>query len=707
MAPPYLQFPVPYLKIDLDEQSLEVPGTKRAGQTAHYRNASLPFVGLDSPGTVKNLQEVFENGLYYGGPDAPCLGQRTLISKEPLRWADSLEWQSYGTVDARRRAIGSGIYKLFRDGVVGGGTLQTVGIWSRNVANWQLIDLSLHLFNLVNVALYDTLGRDSVEHVINHAETSIVFASTQNIPTLLQLSHRTPCLKVIVVIEELEEEAKCILTMWARSHNVKLMEFSEIEALGQAHPCKPLPASSDAIATICYTSGTTGVPKGVVLTQGSLAIGAHALLYGGKFDGEPVVEFSYLPLAHIFERVVQLSVFVSGGSVGFGTGDPLRLIEDMQLVKPTILVSVPRVMNRIVAAAMAASKAPGLKGTLFNYALATKLANFRKNGETKHVLWDRLIFSKIQAILGGKLKMLGLGSAPMHPVGLEFLKISLGCQVIEGYGSTENCGAGGRAVAFDPTSAGTVGPPGISMEWKLVNVPALDYSSEDKPNPRGEICTRGATQFTGYFKDETNTKAAIDKEGWFHTGDVGELDSKGRFKIIDRVKNIMKLAQGEYVAVERIETMYSASPVVAQLYVHGDSLQSYLVAVLVPDPVQLASIASIVLKARVVPDDHGRLGQAIADPQVVDALFTELAKEGNKNDLKGYEHIVPVYPTVRSQARRFEKIKRIHVTLDLCTVEEGTLTPTLKIRRKDAYNKWKGAIDAMYKLPEPTTRALL
>ncbi|TCD69755.1 hypothetical protein EIP91_006291 [Steccherinum ochraceum] len=682
---PFLEFPVLYGKLDLERQSLEMPGTKRPGQTAHYRNASHPFIEANSPGTIHNFHEVFENGLYYSGAEALCLGERKLISKNPVRWSDSFEWQTYGTVDARRRAVGAGLYKLFQDGTLSSGALRTVGIWSRNIPNWQIVDLGLHLYHLVNVALYDTLGKDSVEYVINHAETSIIFASTQNIPLLLALVHKVPCLKIIVAMEELEPDVKTILTTWAQSQNIRLMLFSEIEELGSV----PLPPSGEAIATICYTSGTTGVPKGALLSQQAMCSAAHCLMYGAKYEGEPLVEFSYLPLAHIFERIVALSTLTGGGCIGYGTGDPLRLIEDMQLIRPTILVSVPRVMNRVVAAAMATSTAGGLKGTLFNWAVQTKLQNFHANGETKHSLWDRVVFKKIQAVLGGRVKLLGLGSAPMSPASLEFLKIALGCDIIEGYGCTENCGAGSRANAPDFTSAGTVGPPNISMEFKLVDVPALGYTSEDKPNPRGEICTRGVNNFNGYYKDEANTKAALDDEGWLHTGDVGELDSKGRFTIIDRVKNIMKLSQGEYVAVEKIESVYSASPVAAQLFVYGDSLQSYLIAILIPDPLQLAPIASKVLGTTISPTETETLKEVVQDEKVIDALLHELDREAKKNGLKG-----------------FEKIKRIHVTLDLFTVEEGTITPTLKIRRKEAYKKYKQEIDTMYALPEPTRSPL-
>ncbi|KAH8102240.1 acetyl-CoA synthetase-like protein [Cristinia sonorae] len=691
MSLPYVRYPIPYPPLDYEKQSVEVPGTKRAGQTGHYRNASQAFVDLNYAETIHNAQEAFENGLAIAGPDAPCLGQRRLISKNPVQWSPDFEWQSYGTVNSRRHALGSGLAKLFHDGVIGGGPLQTVGIWSKNTANWKLIDLSLELYNLVSVALYDTLGQDSVEYVINHAETSIIFASTQNIPTLLKIAARTPCLKVIVAMDEVSEGAQSVLTSWAQSQSIKFMSLNEVEILGSKNPIKPPSASSSAIATICYTSGTTGTPKGALLTQGSLALSARNNMSGGDYADQPAVLLSYLPLAHVFERIMEMLTITFGGAIGYGTGDPLRLMEDLQILRPSIFPSVPRVLNRIVSAVMAASNAGGFKGAMFNKALNVKMANYRKDGTVKHALWDRLVFSKVQAILGGRICFVGVGSAPMNAASIDFLRhlIYKTHETFQGYGATETGGSATRTYPNDKLAAGTVGAPAISVEIKLVDVPALGYTSEDKPNPRGEICMRGVPLFKGYFKNEEATKACLDEEGWYHSGDVGELDSQGRFRIIDRVKNIMKLSQGEYVALERIESLYSASPIAAQLYVHGDSLQSYLVAVLVPDLVQLASIASAVSATAVTPDDHAGLSKALNDEKVVRRLMAELEKEGEKNNLKG-----------------FEKIKRVHLSLKPFTVEEGTLTPTLKIRRKDAYLKFKNEIESMYTV-ESSTRSQL
>jgi len=209
----------------------------------------------------------------------------------------------------------------------------------------------------------------------------------------------------------------------------------------------------------------------------------------------------------------------------------------------------------------------------------------------------------------------------------------------------------------------------------------MGYHADDKPNPRGEIYLRGEMNFKGYYKDPKKTAETIDEEGWLRTGDVGEIDECGRLRIIDRVKNIMKLAQGEYVAVEKIENMYAASTLIQQLYVHGDSLQDYLLGVLVPDPPTFAKLVSKVRGKDVAAEDMATLSEATKDPQIVEAALAEISKEARRAGLKG-----------------FETVKRIHLTMEPFSIENGLLTPTFKVRRRDALTKYKEELDALYAL---------
>ncbi|TFK88691.1 acetyl-CoA synthetase-like protein [Polyporus arcularius HHB13444] len=674
----YLPVPLPP-NADFKKQCVEVPGTKRPGQTAHYRGSAFPYVTLESPNVFTNLVEIYDEG-FQRAKGGPFLGTRPIISTNPLKYADYHEWQSWTEVDARRRALGSALHKLFQSGRVGGGDLPTVGIWSKNCANWQIIDLALQAYGKVGVSLYDTLGKDAAEFIINHSELSIIFATPSHIPALLKLASKCPVMKIIVAMDPLDSKEKSVLTAWGESAGVEIKELAELEEFGRANLVEVLPATAEQIATICYTSGTTGLPKGVVITHGAMAQAVYGYLHQFELTSDTTM-MSFLPLAHIYERVMELNAIAVGAQIGYTTGDPLTLLEDFAVLKPHFVPLVPRVLNRIYQSAMAAGTAPGVKGALFRKAVATKLHNLRTTGDFHHALWDRLVFRKLHAVLGGRMKLLTTGSAPISASVMDFLK---GKHVLTPYGMTENCGSFVRTWSYDPTSSGTVGSPLPNCELKLIDVPSMGYSAEDKPYPRGEICMRGAQRFKCYYKDPQKTAETIDEEGWLRTGDVGLLDDCLRLKIIDRVKNIMKLAQGEYVALENVENVYSGSPLVAQLYVHGDSLQSYLIAVAVPDPVQFAALISRVKGKPVAPENLAALAEATQDPQVVAAFLAELQKPARAAKLKG-----------------FETIKRIHLTTTALTTENGCLTPTLKIKRKETYTFFKEPLDALYALGEP------
>ncbi|KAG1749004.1 uncharacterized protein EDB91DRAFT_1111955 [Suillus paluster] len=663
--------------VDYNIQSIAVPGTKRPGQTAHYRNA---YYGLVDVNALPTLPDIFDNG-YNINPDNRLLGHRPVVSTNPLKFGTYV-WQTYRQVDGRRRRIGSALHSLFSHGELQGEDLETVGIWSQNRPEWQLVDFALHAYNKVGVSLYDTLGKDSVEYIINHAHLSILFTTADHIPALLKLAPKVAVMKMIVSFDSLSPDAYKAFVAWGETVGVQVKELSEFEKYGEEHLIPPLPVSRDTVASLCYTSGTTSQPKGVILTHGNLASSAYSNMFGMDYPPSTSL-LSYLPLAHIYERVVELTTVAIGGCIGFFTGDPLRLLEDAQMLKPNFFPSVPRVLNRVYQSAMAAGNVPGLKGALFRAAVRAKLEQYHTTGVSTHAFWDALVFRKVRAVLGGNLVLVCTGSAPISAEVIDFLKIALFCEVTEGYGMTENCGVCTHTCAADPNCGGTIGPPQPVNELKLVDVTSMNYTVEDKPNPRGELCVRGPNCFTSYYKDEKNTRETL-KDGWIHTGDVAEIDAQGRFKIIDRVKNIMKLSQGEYVALEKVENMYAACPIVQQIFVHGDSLQSYLLAVVVPDPVTLAPLVSTILGQKITPDDIPALEKAIKDHRVIAQVLTVLNKEAKKNRLTG-----------------FETIKRIHISLHPFSIEDNTLTPTLKLRRKDAFEKYTSELQALYALGEP------
>lgn len=281
--------------------------------------------------------------------------------------------------------------------------------------------------------------------------------------------------------------------------------------------------------------------------------------YDGSFDmHEDDFYLSYLPLAHVFERIFLICCMAYMMNYGFYQGDVMKLKEDLAELRPTIMISVPRLYNKFYDAMQGKIKElSGAKKTITEWGISTKLANLRKSAQYTHPFYDRIIFNKFKQVLGGRARVLITASAPIDKDVLEFLKVAFCCPMAEGYGQTETASPGTLTFLDDP-EGGHVGGPFRSNDIKLVDVPETGYTSEDKNSkgeyqPRGEICIRGYNCFKGYFGQPERTKETLDENGWVHTGDIGTILPNGAIKIIDRLKNIFKLSQGEYIIPEKIE----------------------------------------------------------------------------------------------------------------------------------------------------------
>ncbi|OJJ53987.1 hypothetical protein ASPSYDRAFT_94481 [Aspergillus sydowii CBS 593.65] len=668
--------------------SVPIPGTQKDGRSPVYRawNTQEELVKTLDP-KVTTAHEIFESTANHS-PKSDCLGWRPY---DPVKktWGQ-YQWMSYATVQKRRTEFGSGLVELHhkhncvRPGQYG------VGLWCQNRPEWQITDLACMSQSLYSVSIYDVLAADATEYIINHAELSCVVASLPHIPTLIKLKPVLPNLKIIVSLDSLDagEQAghskRALLESMAADHDLMIYSMEEVEALGAAanRPCNP-PKPSD-IVTINYTSGTTGAPKGVVLTHENAVAattGALVSIPQARNDTFP----SYLPLAHIFERLIEHAALWSGARIGYFHGNVLELVDDLKLLKPTGFVSVPRLYSRFGTAIRAATtEAPGFRGTLSKHIVSAKTANLKNpdpsKATVKHALYDRIWAKKVAAAIGlENVKTMVSGSAPLDPSLHNFLRVAIGADFSQGYGLTETY-AMASAQSSSDISSGNCGRVAPCTEVCLLSLPDMEYSVDDKPFPRGELLIRGPNVFKEYLKNPEETAKAVTEDGWFQTGDVAKIDDKGRIIIIDRRKNVLKLAQGEYISPERLEgIIMSELGYFAQAYVHGDSVQTFLVGIFGVQPDMFATFASKVLGRTIEPTDLTAIKSVLQDDKIKKAVQKDLERVAKKHKLAGYE-----------------RVKNCSLMVEPFSVENDLLTPTLKLKRPPVVKKYRQLLDQLY-----------
>ncbi|KAI4156419.1 MAG: hypothetical protein LQ341_000010 [Variospora aurantia] len=668
--------------------SVPLPNSAQPGRSAVYRHWRFQDGLLNTlDPEIHTAHQAFESAAARV-PTSKCLGYRPY--DPATKTFGQYEWLDYTTVQRRRANLGVGLVEINKQaGVVE--QKYGVGLWCQNRPEWQLIDLACMSQSLYSVSLYDTLGPSATEYIINHASVPCVATSLPHIPTLLKLKPRLPTLKTIISLDPLDNGEReghskhALLNMLAVEMGVKICSIEEVEAIGASFgaPLYHPPAAGDII-TINYTSGTTGPPKGVTLTHRAAIAAASTTLCAAP-QAQDGIFISYLPLAHIFGRAVEHGMLWAGVAIGYFHGDILALVDDMKLLRPTAFISVPRLYNRYGGAIRAATTAqPGLKGRIARHIVNTKLAALQDtespSATNKHFIYDRLWGRKVGAALGlDRVKTMVTGSAPLDPTLHTFLRAVLGNNFVQGYGLTETYAVSLSQVEGDMT-AGNCGAVAPVNELCLADVPDMEYFSTDKPHPRGELLIRGNSLFSGYYKDEEETTKAVLPDGWFRTGDIASIDDKGRFRIIDRRKNVLKLAQGEYISPERIENIYmSHLTFLAQAYVHGDSVQTCLVAIFGVLPELFAPFASNVLGKNISAQDTQAISAACKNTKIRKAVVKELDKVGRKNKFAGYE-----------------RVKNCYLYLDPFTIDNELLTPTLKLKRPQTANMYRRQLDELY-----------
>ena len=374
------------------------------------------------------------------------------------------------------------------------GLFKFLGIYSRNNEKFVVSDLACHLNTITVVTIYDSLGDHTIEYIIDQTTLTTMCMESRNLSKLSKLKkeNKSPSLKNIVLFDR--EDEKQIKE--AQNLGFNLIYFEDVIKSGENKKAQTEPSKSDTVATFCYTSGTTGVPKGAMITHGGLMADVSCLNFSDANLFETDVHLSYLPLAHVMERVVTTACITKGIAVGFFTGNPANIISDAITLKPTIFIGVPKVFMKVYDNIVdTISKKGFVTKILINRAITSKLANYHKNGGLTHAIWDRLVCNKFKNALGGRVRLMVTGSAPISLETLNYLKVCFSCPILEGYGQTECCAACTLTAVAD-YQGHSVGGPISAAEIKFVDAPELKYLSTDKDEngnstPRGEICVRG------------------------------------------------------------------------------------------------------------------------------------------------------------------------------------------------------------------------
>ncbi|XP_014462724.2 long-chain-fatty-acid--CoA ligase 4 isoform X1 [Alligator mississippiensis] len=654
------------------------PGSPYRSVTHLESLATIDFPGADT------LDKLFEHAITkYGKKD--CLGTREILSEENEMQPNgkvfkklilgNYQWLNYEEVHQRVKHFGSGLAAL------GLKPKSTIAVFCETRAEWMIAAQSCFQHGFPLVTLYATLGEEAVTYGLNECETSYLITSAELLESKLKTAlSEIPRLKHIIYVD------KKTISKSEYPEGLEIHSMETVEELG-AKPenigipiTRPIPTD---LALVMYTSGSTGLPKGVMMMHKNLIAGMTGQCERIPGLGSKDTYIGYLPLAHVLELTAELSCVAYGCRIGYSS--PLTLSDqsskikkgskgDCTVLKPTLMAAVPEIMDRIYKNVMSKVQEMNcFQKTLFKIGYDYKQEQIKRGYDAP--LCNLLLFKKVKALLGGNVRMMLSGGAPLSPQTQRFMNICFCCPVGQGYGLTETCGAGTITEVAD-YSTGRVGAPLICCEIKLRDWQEGGYTFRDKPNPRGEIIIGGPNVSLGYFKNDEKTTEdfSVDENGqrWFCTGDIGEFHSDGCLQIIDRKKDLVKLQAGEYVSLAKVEAALKNCPLIDNICAYAKSDQSYVISFVVPNQKKLTALAA-------QKSVSGSWIDICNNPIMEAEILKEIKEVANKMKLERFE--IPI---------------KVRLSPEPWTPETGLVTDAFKLKRKELKNHYLNDIERMY-----------
>jgi long-subunit acyl-CoA synthetase (AMP-forming) len=627
-----------------------------------------------------------------------CVGWREVVQvhmvdeggakREKIQLKNEYEWMNYHEYWQRVLLLSRGLSQI---GLEEKGRLV---IYAETQRDWMMSAFAGWFSNCQVVTIYATLGEEGAIHGINETEATMVIADAKLMKVLTKILPKCPSIKQIVTMTPCEPA----MADKVKAAGITLSSMDEVADTGKTAQFSPKLPTPEDLAVIMYTSGTTGAPKGVLMTHGNIVAMVAAIEHFGLGAlNEKDTILCYLPLAHIMEMAAEICFMSLGCALGFGSPHTLtdtsvklkrpESVGDAPCLGPTGMVFAPAVLDKVYQGVQnKRSNLSGIGGTLFDWGLINGEKRFGRGGVGANAFFNSLVFKKVQALVGGKLKLCITGSAPLSKDIQMFVQTVLGCPVRQGYGLTETCA--GSCICMWSDNTHSVGPPTVCTKIRLADWPEGNYMNSDKDKPeigmrRGEVLIGGPSVSQGYFinsktpNEELQQKNAEDwitvgEERFFRSGDIGQITDTGCLQIIDRKKDLWKGPNGEYVALTKVEAALKLCEFVDMPMVYGKTGGEFPIALICPQKPRVQDLA----KELGVSGDFEQLCQ---DKKIVDKI-TEACREQCK----------------KQKLVEFEIPKKVALISELWTPENDMLTAAMKLKRPIIAAKHKEDIDRLY-----------